>query len=261
VRQSAQALDETALIPNEPLTIILSEKGWVRSAKGHEIDAANLAYRTGDAFLAAALGRSSQPAYFLDSTGRSYSISAHDLPSARSQGEPLTGRLNPPPLATFKAVLAGTDEDWYLLSTSAGYGFITQLGEFGSKNRAGKVLLTVPEQSEVLVPLKINNPETDRLAVVTAQGRLLVFPIAEIPVLNKGKGNKLIDIKASELTDGTDRVVALCVVLPGMNLKITAGKRFLTLQGNDLAVYAAGRGKRGHPLPRGFQRVEGIEAV
>jgi topoisomerase-4 subunit A len=260
-RQSAQAMDETALIPNEPLTIILSEKGWVRSAKGHDIDAANLAFRTGDAFLAAALGRSSQPAYFIDSTGRSYAISAHDLPSARSQGEPLTGRLNPPPLATFKTVLAGSDEDWYLLATSGGYGFVTQLGEFASKNRAGKALLTLPEHAEVLLPLKLGNPETDRLAVVTTQGRLLVFPFSEIPALNKGKGNKLVDIKASDLAEGVDRIVGLCAVPPGSALKIIAGKRFLTLQGNDLAVYEAGRGKRGHPLPRGFQRVDGMDAV
>ncbi len=261
IRQSAQAMDETALIPNEPLTIILSEKGWVRSAKGHDIDAANLGYRTGDGFLAAALGRSSQPAYFIDSTGRSYAISAHDLPSARSQGEPLTGRLNPPPLATFKTVLAGSDEDWYLLATSGGYGFVTKLGEFSTKNRAGKALVTVPEHSEVLLPLKFGNPKTDRLAVVTLQGRLLVCPFSEIPVLNKGKGNKLIEIKASDLAEGLDRIIGLCALSTDNGLKIVAGKRFLSLQGNDLKVYEAGRGKRGHPLPRGFQRVDGLECV
>ncbi|MFM8333768.1 MAG: DNA topoisomerase IV subunit A [Candidatus Methylumidiphilus sp.] len=261
VRQSAQAMDESALIPNEPLTVILSEKGWVRSAKGHDIDPANLAYRTGDAFLAAALGRSSQPAYFIDSTGRSYAISAHDLPSARSQGEPLTGRLSPPPLATFKTVLAGADEDWYLLSSSAGYGFVAQLGEFASKNRTGKALLNLPEHAEVLLPLRLADPTTDRLALVTLQGRLLVLPVAEIPALGKGKGNKLIDVKAAELAAGTDRVAGLCHLPPGAGLKIAAGKRFLTLQGSDLAAYAGERGKRGHPLPRGFQRVDGLQVA
>jgi topoisomerase-4 subunit A len=261
VRESSQAMDETALIPNEPLTIILSEKGWVRSAKGHEIDPANLAYRTGDGFLAAAAGRSSQPAYFLDSTGRAYAISAHDLPSARSQGEPLTGRLNPPPQATFKTVLAGTDEDWYLLASNAGYGFLAKLGEFNTKNRTGKAMLTLPEHAEVLLPLRLANPDTDRLAVATLQGRLLVFPVSEIPVLNKGKGNKLIDIKTADLEASADRVVALACLAPGMALKVFAGKRFVTLQGNDLAVYSASRGKRGNPLPKGLQRVDGMEGV
>ena len=146
-----------------------------------------------------------------------------------------------------------------MLATSAGYGFVTKLGEFATKNRAGKGLLTVPEHSEVLLPLKVDNPKTDRLAVVTLQGRLLIFPIGEIPVLNKGKGNKLIDIKVTDLADGTDRVTVQCTLPPNSALKITAGKRFLTLQGNDLAAYVAGRGKRGHPLPRGFQRVDGME--
>ncbi len=259
VRQSAQAIDETSLIPNEPLTIILSEKGWVRSAKGHDIDPANLAYRTGDGFLAAAQGRSSQPAYFLDSTGRAYAVPAHDLPSARSQGEPLTGRLNPPPGASFKAVLAGSDEDWYLLASDAGYGFLVKLGELNTKNRSGKSLLSLPEHAQVLPPLYVSNPETDWLAVVTLQGRLLVFPAGEIPVLNKGKGNKLIDIKAGEFSSGTDRIAALVSLPQGSGLKIIAGKRFLTLQGSDLKLYAGTRAKRGHHLPRGFQRVDGME--
>lgn len=260
-RQSAQALDETTLVPNEPLTVILSEKGWVRAAKGHDIDPAGLTYRTGDAFLAAAQGRSHQPAYFLDSTGRSYAVAALELPSARGQGEPLTGRLNPPPGATFKTVLAGADEDWHLLASSAGYGFLLKLQEFNAKNRAGKALLTLPDHAEVLKPLRVNDPAADRLAVVTLQGRLLIFPVGEIPVLAKGKGNKLVDIKAAELATGADRIVALACLPPGASLKILSGKRFLGLQGNDLAHYLGERGKRGAALPRGFQRVEGMEVV
>jgi topoisomerase-4 subunit A len=259
VRQSAQAIDETALIANEPVTIILSEKGWVRSAKGHDIDPTTLAFRTGDSFLAAAQGRSSQPVYFLDSTGRSYAAPAHELPSARGQGEPLTGRLNPPPGATFKALLAGAEEDWYLLASSAGYGFLTRLGALNSKNRAGKVMLTVPEHAAVLKPVRVANPETDRLAVITQQGRLLVFPLTELPVLDKGKGNKLIDIKPAELAVREDAVAAMTCLAPGGALRITAGKRTLTLQGSDLAHYEGVRGRRGNHLPRGFQRVEGLE--
>ena len=261
VRESAQAIDETALIANEPVTVILSEKGWIRAAKGHDIDPTTLSYRTGDSYLASAQGRSSQLAYFLDTTGRSYSVSAHELPSARSQGEPLTGRLNPPPGASFRTVLAGADEDWYLLASDAGYGFITQLQEFGSKNRAGKAMLTLPEHSKVLVPVRIANKDSDWLAVVTQQGRLLVLPVNEIPELNKGKGNKLIDIKGSELAKGEDRVVAMASLTEGQSLKIVAGKRFLTLQGSDLDHYKGPRARRGNHLPRGFQRVDGVEAI
>jgi topoisomerase-4 subunit A len=261
VRESAQAIDETALIANEPVTVILSEKGWIRAAKGHDIDPTTLSYRTGDSYLASAQGRSSQLAYFLDTTGRSYSVSAHELPSARSQGEPLTGRLNPPPGASFRTVLAGADEDWYLLASDAGYGFITLLQEFGSKNRAGKAMLTLPEHSKVLVPVRIANKDSDWLAVVTQQGRLLVLPVNEIPELNKGKGNKLIDIKGSELAKGEDRVVAMASLTEGQSLKIVAGKRFLTLQGSDLDHYKGPRARRGNHLPRGFQRVDGVEAI
>jgi len=261
VRQSAQAIDETALIANEPVTIILSEKGWIRAAKGHDIDPSALTYRTGDAFLAAAQGRSAQPVYFLDSTGRSYATPAHELPSARGQGEPLTGRFNPPPGATFKAVLAGAEEDWCLLASGAGYGFLTRLGALNTKNRAGKVMLTVPEHAAVLTPVHVSNPDVDRLAVVTQQGRLLVFPLNEVPVLDKGKGNKLIDIKPTELAKGEDAIAAMTCLPPGGALKVAAGKRTLTLQGGDLAHYEGTRGRRGNHLPRGFQRVEGLEPV
>jgi topoisomerase-4 subunit A len=260
-RQAAQALDVTAVIGSEPVTVILSEKGWVRAAKGHEIDPAALAYRSGDAFLAAAFGRSNQPAYFLDSTGRSYTVSAHEFPSARTQGEPLTGRLNPPPGAVFKTVLAGADEDWYLLATNGGYGFLTQIRELHTKNRTGKSLLTVPEHAEVLPPLRVASPEADSVVLVTAQGRLLVFPAAEIPVLNKGKGNKLIQILPEDLASRQDYVVAVADLPPGAGLKLHCGKRHLSLSAADLANYQGSRARRGNPLPRGFQRVEKIEVV
>ena len=260
VRQTAQAIDATVLIANEPLTIILSEKGWVRSAKGHDIDPATLAYRTGDGFLASAQGRTNQLAHFLDSTGRAYSLSAHDLPSARSQGEPLTGRLNPPPGAMFKAVLAGQDEDWYLLASDAGYGFLTQLAELNSKNRAGKTILTLPERAQILSPVRVGQPETDWLAVVTVQGRLLVLPAGEIPVLSRGKGNKLIDIKSADLHERQDYIVAIASLPPRAALRISAGKRSFTLQPADLVHYQGARARRGNPLPQGFRRVERMEA-
>jgi topoisomerase-4 subunit A len=260
-RQAAQALDVTAVIGSEPVTVILSEKGWVWAAKSHEFDPTKLSYRSGDGFRAAVPGRSNQPAYFLDSTGRSYAVAAHELPSARTQGEPLTGKLSPPPGAVFKTVLAGGDEDWYLLATSGGYGFVTQLKEFFTKNRTGKALLTVPEHSEVLPPLRVNAPDTERLAVVTAQGRLLVFPVSEIPVLNKGKGNKLIQILAEDLAGKQDGIVAMTALPAGAGLKLHCGKRFINLSASDLENYSGNRGRRGNHLPRGFQRVEKIEVV
>jgi topoisomerase-4 subunit A len=260
-RQAAQALDTAQVIASEPVTVILSEKGWARAAKGHDIDPASLAYRSGDAFLMAAPGRSNQPAYFLDSTGRSYAVPAHELPSARTQGEPLTGRLSPPPGAVFKALLTGADEDWLLLATDSGYGFLTQLKDLFAKNRTGKVVLTVPEHSEVLPPLRAAAHETDALAVVTAQGRLLVFPLSEIPVLAKGKGNKLIQIASEDLAARQDYVLALAALPPGAGLKLYCGKRHIGLAAADLAHYQGARGRRGNHLPRGFQRVDKVEVV
>ena len=256
LRQASQAIDVTSLIGNEPMTVVLSQKGWVRAAKGHDIDASTLAYRAGDGFLAAAAGRSNQPAYFLDSTGRSYSLSVHDLPSARTQGEPLTAKLNPPQGASFKAVLAGQEEDWYLLTTDSGYGFLIQLGELAAKNRVGKSVLTVPPGSQVMAPVRVGSLDRDHVAVCSAQGRLLVFPVAEIPRLTKGKGNKLIDIKVRELAQRQDYVAAIACLPPECSLKIYAGKRFLTLQPADIEHYRGTRGRRGNPLPRGFQRVD-----
>jgi len=261
VRQAAQALDVTTVIGSEPMTIVLSEKGWVRTAKGYDIEPATLTYRSGDSFLASAQGRSNQPVFFLDSTGRSYAVPTHELPSARTQGEPLTGRLNPPAGTVFCSVVTGNDDDWYLLATSAGYGFVTQIQEFYTKNRAGKALLTVPDQASVMNPVRVGSLETSRIAVVTLQGRLLVFPAAEIPVLNKGKGNKLIQIPPADLASRNDLVMGLADVPEGASLKLHCGKRHLTLSPSDLSHYLGMRARRGNHLPRGFQRVERLEVI
>jgi topoisomerase-4 subunit A len=257
-RVAAQALETTALISNEPLTVILSEKGWIRSAKGHDIDVASLNYRSGDSFLDAVKCRSTQPVYILDSTGRAYSTATHDLPSARTQGEPLTGRLNPPPGSLFVHLLAGQPDDWYVLASHFGYGFRVQLKELLSKNKAGKLLINLPEGAKVLKPVAIRN-ETDALAVVTLQGRLLIFPVAELPALAKGKGNKLINIPSPDLSAGSDYVVATVALPENAQLKILAGKRQLTLKGADIEHYSGTRAKRGLALPRGFQRVDSLE--
>lgn len=256
-RVAALALDTTALISNEPLTIILSEKGWIRAAKGHDIDVESLNYRSGDSFLDAVKGRSTQTIYLLDSTGRAYSTSAHDLPSARTQGEPLTGRLNPPAGALFTHLLTGNPDDWYVVSSHYGYGFKVQLKELLSKNKAGKALLNLSAGAQVIKPVAVMD-ETDLLAVVTLQGRLLIFPIADLPALAKGKGNKLIQIPTADLSSAKDYVVASLVIPKQGSLKVVSGKRFLTLKGLDIEYYQGERAKRGLALPRGFQRVDSL---
>ena len=257
-RVASQAMETTALISNEPLTIILSQKGWIRAAKGHDIDVDSLGYRSGDGLLEAVKGLSTQLIYLLDSTGRAYSTSAHDLPSARTQGEPLTGRLNPPQGSMFTNLLVGHPDDWYVLASHYGYGFRVQLKELSSKNKAGKLLITLPEGGKVLKPVAIND-ESDMLAVVTLQGRLLIFPVADLPALARGKGNKLIQIPPVDLLSEKDYVVAVLSIPVNSALKVVSGKRFLTLKNADIEHYKSARAKRGLALPRGFQRVEGLE--
>ncbi len=257
-RIAAVALETTALISNEPLTIILSQKGWIRAAKGHDIDVESLSYRSGDGFLDSVKNRSTQPLYMLDSTGRAYSTASHDLPSARTQGEPLTGRLNPPPGSLFMYLLSGNPEDWYVLASHYGYGFRVQLKELSSKNKAGKLLITLPLGAKVLKPAPIHD-ESDLMAVVTSQGRLLIFSVADLPALARGKGNKLIQIPSGDLLSEKDYVVAVLSIPKNSSLKVVSGKRFLTLKTLDIEHYTSSRAKRGLALPRGFQRVEGLE--
>ncbi len=256
-REASQALETTALIANEPLTVILSEKGWIRAAKSHDFDVESLSYRSGDGYLDSVKCRSTQQVYILDSTGRVYSSNTHDLPSARSQGEPLTGRLNPPPGSLFSYLLAGNPDDWYLLASSAGYGFRVQIKELASKNKAGKALISLPDKS-ILVKPELIKTENDLLAVATLQGRLLIFPINELPELTKGKGNKIIQIPSKDLSTGKDRIVAIASLPMNGQLTVVSGKRQLTLRTNDIAHYSGSRANRGLNLPKGFQKVESL---
>ncbi|MDD2761107.1 MAG: DNA topoisomerase IV subunit A [Methylomonas sp.] len=259
-RDAAQAMDTTELIANEPVTIILSQKGWIRAAKGYDIEVESLSYRAGDGYLSSAKGRTTQPAYVLDSTGRVYTITTHDLPSARSQGEPLTGRTNPPPGSLFTDVFSGQPDDWVLMCSSAGYGFRVQLKELNSKNKAGKAVLSLPQGAKVLTPTPI--PQGfDGLAVATMQGRLLIFSANDLPELAKGKGNKLIQIPGADLVAGNDGVVAVTALALGGELKVISGKRHVTLKGMDIEQYTGNRANRGTALPRGFQKVDGLECL
>ena len=254
-RDAARAMAETELVPSEAVTVILSEKGWVRAAKGHEVDAAGLPYKSGDAFLQSATGRSNQQALFLDSTGRSYALPAHQLPSARGHGEPLSSQLQPPDGAHFVALLMGADDDLYLVSTSAGYGFLVRLGELSTRNRAGKAVINVTPGSKILPPVKVTALETSRLAAATDGGRLLLFPLAEMPELPRGKGVKILNLSAKE----KESIVALAVVPPSGHLKVHAGKRYIALKPSEQEPFAGKRAQRGAKLPRGFQNVGSLE--
>ncbi|UZJ43241.1 DNA topoisomerase IV subunit A [Marinimicrobium sp. C6131] len=258
-REEAQAFSETELIGVDPITVVVSEKGWIRSAKGHDIDPAALNYKAGDSFKFAVRGKTNQSVMLLDSTGRSYAIAAHNLPSARGQGEPLSGRLNPPNGATFEGALMGSDEQRVLLASDAGYGFVARLGDLYSKNRAGKAMLTLPKGGRVLAPQLLENPDKDLLAAVSNEGRLLVFPVTELPELARGKGNKIMNIPSARVQSREEYVIAVGVIAEGQSLTLHAGKRHLTLKAGDLDHYRGERGRRGNKLPRGFQKVDRAE--
>ncbi|MEH6492239.1 DNA topoisomerase IV subunit A [Halopseudomonas sp.] len=257
-RKEARALSETELVPSEPVTVVLSEKGWARCAKGHDIDGATLSYKAGDAFLDQAAGRTNQQAVFIDSSGRSYSLPAHTLPSARGQGEPLTGRFNPPSGASFETVLMPDDEALYLLASDAGYGFVAQGADLLAKNKNGKALLSVPEGGRILPPQRVRDLAHSQLAAVSNEGRLLVFSLAELPQLSKGKGNKILSLPSARVKTREEFVAGLAVLPPGACLVLSAGKRTLTLKPSDLDHYCGERGRRGNKLPRGFQKVDAV---
>ena len=255
-REAAQALAETDLVASEPMTVVLSEKGWIRAAKGHDVDAGSLSYREGDGLLAAVRSRSTQQVAFLDSEGRSYSTSVHTLPSARGNGEPLTGRFSPAPGASFQALASGDNDSRLVLASSHGYGFVTRFENLTGRQKAGKAMFNLTAGARVLQPAPVANPETDRIVAVTSAGHLLAFPISELPELDKGKGNKIIDIPKAKL--GTERVVAIAAVSPGNTLQVRSGQRTMSLSFKDLDAYLGARATRGGLLPRGWQKVDGL---
>lgn len=259
-RPPARAISSAELVPAEPVTVVLSARGWVRAAKGHDVDGAALSYKAGDEFLQAARGRSSQAAVFLDSTGRTYCVAAHAMPSARGQGEPLSGRVSAPDGATFRGVLLGDDDRRVLLSTDAGYGFVTRLGELMSRNRSGKAVLSVPAGASVLAPVMVPDGEDDaalRVAAVSSDGYLLVFPLQELPELARGKGNKIVSLPARQ-GEAAPVMAGIVVLGAGTTLAIEAGRRRMTLKGGDLERYVGQRGRRGAVLPRGWRKVAAV---
>ena len=258
-REEAKAFSELELVTADAITVVMSAKGWIRAAKGHDIDPASLSYKSGDAFKVSACGRSNQPVVILDSTGRAYTIASHNLPSARGQGEPLTGRINPPSGATFEGLMMGDEEALYLLASDAGYGFVARLGDLQSKNRAGKGAITLPGGGRVLQPAAIRSVADAMVAAVSSAGRLLIFPLADLPQMARGKGNKIIGIPPAKVKAREEYVVAIQVVSPGDTLVIHSGKRHLGIEPGDLKHYCGERGRRGNKLPRGFQHVDRME--
>lgn len=254
-RDESRAIDAKSLIPAEPMTVILSEKGWIRAAKGHEIDPGGINYRTGDVFKQSCQGRSNQSAVLLDSTGRCYSLPVHSLPSARSLGEPVTSRVSPPDGSTFEGVMLGDAEALFLLGSDAGYAFIAKLEDLQSKNKNGKLVLNVPKQAQVLKPCHVESVETQLFSAISSSGHLLVFPLAELPVLAKGKGLKFMQIPPAKFKTREEFVRAFCVLSPDQNLLIKAGQRVLTLKPKDYEHYKGERARRGNVLPRGYRNV------
>jgi len=260
-REESKAFSETELLSTEPVTIVLSERGWMRAAKGHEVDPRSLQYKSGDSFKIAARGKSNQLAIFLDSTGRAYSLPAHTLPSARGQGEPVSGKVNPPSGASFEGVVIGEDNRDVLLASDAGYGFVAKVGDLISKNKSGKAILRLPKGSIVLPAVMVNDYDSDMIVSVTNEGRMLMFPLKELPRLAKGKGNKIISIPTARVADRIEFVVAMTVVTEEDTLTVYAGRRHHNLKPADLEHYRGERGRRGNKLPRGFQNVDRIEVA
>ncbi len=260
-REEAKAFSELELTAADPLTIVLSEKGWIRAAKGHDIDSASLSYKSGDGFRFAARGKSNLPTVVLDSTGRAYTLPTHQLPSARGQGEPLTGRINPPSGATFEGLLTGAEGDRYLLASDAGYGFVVQFGQLQAKNKAGKAVLTLPKGAQVLPPASVSEGDEPLVVVATNEGRMLVFPLADLPEMARGKGNKLIGIPSARAAAREEFVAGLCVVTEGDTLQVTSGGHYRNFKWSELEHFCGERGRRGSKLPKGYQRVTRLEVV
>ncbi|USH02084.1 DNA topoisomerase IV subunit A [Grimontia kaedaensis] len=260
-RAEAKAMTERDLIPSEPITVVLSEKGWIRHAKGHDVDATTLSYKSGDNYLASARGKSNQPAVFIGTDGRSYALESHSLPSARSQGEPITGRLNITAGTTVRHVMMGENDHLVLMASDAGYGFVCKQDDLLSKNRSGKALLSLPQAAEVMAPQRVFDIDNDDIVAITNEGRMLVFPVKELPQLGKGKGNKIINIPSARAKAREELLAQLFVIPQGSTVTLHAGKRKLSLKPADMDNFRGERGRRGSMLPRGLQRVTAIEVV
>jgi topoisomerase-4 subunit A len=260
-RKEALAIKEVELTPVEPVTVVLSAGGWVRAARGHDVDPTNLNYKAGDEFLSAAHGKTIHSAIFLDTRGRTYSLMAHTLPSARGQGEPLTGKLSPSNGARFLSVVMGAPDQKVLLASDAGYGFVTEIANMITKNTKGKATLSCPNESEPLPPVYVNNYETDYLAAITTEGHMLVFRVNVLPELPKGKGNKIIQLPPARVKKREEYLKLIEIIPAGAAIKIHAGRQSVRFTPGNISDFAGERGRRGKKLPRGYRKVDRIEVI
>ncbi|MDR1057178.1 MAG: DNA topoisomerase IV subunit A [Coxiellaceae bacterium] len=261
VRKEAKAIREEEIIPMESVTVILSQQGWIRVAKGHDIDPLSLSYKAGDGLRQAVKGRSNQLVVFIDSTGRTYSLAARTLPSARSQGEPLTSRINLPKNATIEGTVIGNPEQMVLLAQDSGYGFIAKLGDLYTKNRSGKTVLTTPKGAKVLTPRLIANIENQYLAALTNIGKMLLFPVASLPMLSRGKGNKIMGMPKEAIVKREEYIIDTLILNETDKLRLTSGKRNVTLSFSELGDYQGERGRRGNKLPPNLRNIDTVKIV
>ncbi len=260
-RDAARALDETDLVPSEPLTVVLSSKGWVRAAKGHDIDPRSLNYKGGDGYQASAQGKSNQSVVFLDSNGRAYALIAHSLPSARGQGEPLTGRFKPASGAEFRSCVMGRDDDQFLLSSSHGYGYVCRFADMLTRNKNGKAQLSLPKGAAVMPIASVVDYESDQLVSITSDGYIALLAVSEVPQLAKGKGNKIQGVPPKRIKAGEEEIAYITCLRDRQKLVIHSGKKYKTMNLRELEEYRIERGKRGRKLPRGYQNVTAIEVT
>jgi topoisomerase-4 subunit A len=258
-RGMAQAMSETALISSEAITVVLSKKGWVRAAKGHDVDPRKLNYKSGDEFQAAATGKSNQLAVFMDSTGRAYTLPAHKLPSARGQGDPLTSHFTLPAGASFVSVMIGDPDQLYLVGSTFGYGFVVRLGDMHARTKTGKAVLNVGKQARALPAVPVRDTGLDYIIAVTSEGHMLVTELSELPQMSRGKGNKIINIPAARLKAGDETVTALSLIQDGEKLTVHAGRKYKVMKPDEVDGYYGERGRRGLKLPRGYRSVDRLE--
>ena len=258
--EESKAFDEKELISNDPMTVVLSQRGWIRAAKGHDIDAESLQYREGDGYLSSTKARNSQNAVILDNFGKAYSIPIHKLPSARGQGDPVSGSINAQSGAFFSGVVAGTDEDLCILATNAGYGFIAKISDLQTKNKSGKAAINA-KGATPLDPKTIKSIEDSYIVSISSEGKMLLIEAADLPVLSKGKGNKIISIDKTKHAAEEDELLHLVVLPKGGSLKLNSGKQHYVIKPNDLNNFVGTRGRKGNFLPKGFRRVDTTEVL